>query len=288
MVACYAAPPLGTWREATLVPYLLDLTRTTPLLVVLGAVAAVAALEVTLGSSAVASGRPQRLALIAGVGTLAIFAPWHWPETLAVALGAGTWLLARRSGSSALGRSVSAGLIGGALVVAGAGALVWSTTHDVRKAPLSREEQELYTWVQKTAPDSALFIVPPGMQAFRLYGRRSIYVDFKVFPISTPNAVPEWRQRLNDVAAPDRRALESRGWEGVPYWDRAYANYNTPDRIAGLLDRTGADYFVWDTAGLAVPPFTPVARLPNSQVELAFRNGRFEVFRRTMVRADGR
>jgi uncharacterized protein DUF6798 len=149
----------------------------------------------------------------------------------------------------------------------------------VLRARPSRDERGLFRWVAATAPD-ALFIVPPGLQQFRFYTRRSVYVDFKLFPPATPASTPEWRRRMELVAAPDRLALASPGWSGVAQWDRTYANRNTPARIVTLLRETGADYFVWDYSGLDIPPYVPVSRAPAAGARLAFANGRFEVYAR--------
>jgi hypothetical protein len=145
------------------------------------------------------------------------------------------------------------------------------------RAPLSPEEAELYRWARTTAPRS-LFVIPPGLQGFRFYARRSVYVDFKLFPPATPASAPEWRRRMELVAAPDSLALRSPGWLGVPQWDRTYANRNTPERIAQLLGVTGADYLVWDRRGLEVPPYVPVNRAAVGGATLTYSNARFEVY----------
>jgi hypothetical protein len=142
---------------------------------------------------------------------------------------------------------------------------------------LSPDEAGLYRWAAGT-PTNALFIVPPGLQGFRFYGRRSVYVDFKLFPPATPSSSPEWRRRMELVAAPDRLALRSPGWSGVPQWDRTYANRNTPARIVTLLRETGADYLVWDRSGLDLPPYVPIERPDVPGLALAFHNSRFEVY----------
>jgi hypothetical protein len=144
-------------------------------------------------------------------------------------------------------------------------------------ALLTPDESGLYRWASATSPQ-ALFIIPPGMQGFRFYARRSVYVDFKLFPPATPSTTPEWRRRMELVAAPDRRALDSPGWSGVPQWDRTYANRNTPERIVTLLRQTGADYLVWDRTGLDLPPYVPIVRPPAPAATVVFENARFQVY----------
>jgi hypothetical protein len=81
------------------------------------------------------------------------------------------------------------------------------------------------------------------------------------------------------VSDPDRLALRSGGWSGVPQWDRTYANRNTPARIAALLRETSADYLVWDRAGMDVPPYAPLAPGPDvPDLRIAFANDRFKVY----------
>jgi hypothetical protein len=71
----------------------------------------------------------------------------------------------------------------------------------------------------------------------------------------------------------------------MPQWDRTYANRNTPARIASVLRETSADYFVWDRAGLDVPPYLPVNQDTSSQVTVAYANDRFKVYELSRARA---
>ena len=162
-------------------------------------------------------------------------------------------------------------------------ALVWHDQTSALDAPLAAEEVELHNWVQNDTSKDALFIVPPGMESFRHYCLRSVYVDFKFFPTAVPAMLPEWRRRLEQVAAPDSVALASKGIPAVAEWDRTYANRNTPQRIAELLTETDADYLVWDRQGLDRPPYVPVDRHDDPRVGVCFENDRFCVYRRKKV-----
>lgn len=263
----------ATMTHASIAPYLLDLTRTSALVFVLAALLSVATVEagLALGLPSTRASRVLWWALIAALLTLAVLAEWRLAHVVAVAGGLGLGVLWRR------GRDLRLPTAG--LAVAGLAALAWSATRDVREAAVSPPETELFTWARSATRPADLFIVPPGLEGFRLYARRGVYVDFKTFPVSTPRAAGEWRRRLNLIAAPDRLAREAEGWDGVPLWDRSYANRNTPERIADLLARTGAEYFVWDSAGLEVPPFAPVERRRDSRITRVFANARFEVYR---------
>ena len=59
-------------------------------------------------------------------------------------------------------------------------------------------------------------------------------------------------------------------------WDRSYAAHNTPERIAWLLSRTGADFFVRDLATPGATLMAPEA-LASVGLTVAYRNQRYEV-----------
>jgi hypothetical protein len=120
--------------------------------------------------------------------------------------------------------------------------------------------------------------VPPGLERFRFYARRSVYVDLKLFSPAVPRAGPLWRTRLEEVADPDAATLQPRGWPSIETpWDRSYAARNTPERIAWLLRYTGADFFV-SQAG--IPGAAPISEdtLASAHLVCAYRNDRYEVY----------
>ena len=260
------------WRYVSSLPYLLDLSRTSGLLLPLAAVLIAGALE--LRPARRSTGTPTNELLWAGLlaaatTALLLFVEWRLPLALLIAVTIGV----RLAGTGGRARWV---LAVGLLVVAAVS--VQRIRADTRlDAPLTAEESGLYRWASATSPQS-LFIIPPGLQGFRFYARRSVYVDFKLFPPATPSTTPEWRRRMELVAAPDRRALDSPGWSGVPQWDRTYASRNTPGRIVMLLRQTRADYFVWDRTGLDVPPYTPIVRPPAPGATVVYENARFQVY----------
>ena len=79
----------------------------------------------------------------------------------------------------------------------------------------------MYAFARAAPPRDALFIVPPGLDAFRFFARRGIYVDWRLFPTPVPALLPLWRHRLDEVAAPDTHTLQARGWPAVPLWDES-------------------------------------------------------------------
>ncbi len=274
-IAAHTTWSAGSWVEQFSALYRVVLTRTTPVLLALGMVAFAAAVETRLfqdgpdGRSRIARGAYWALA---GLALLLAMLQVQWHPVLVVAMvlmlaTAITWrnasLRAAAAAAWAMVGLVSIGLHGWQLDL---------------EAPVPEEEEQLYAWVRSESAPGALFIVPPGFQPFRLYTERSVYVDFKTFPATTAPLIGEWRRRLEEVAAPDRLALEARGWPGIVEWDRTYANRNTPRRIADLLVRTGADYLVWDRTGLEMPPYTPIDRTGDRRVTVSFSNARFTVY----------
>ena len=258
--------------RGSVAPYLVQLTAVIPLIAALALIFAVSgAEEVIRLQRAQGAGRWLGPILVIALGHLLPIGSWHPTDVLLLGLAAAAAALVRVTGS----RRPAVWLYG----AAGLPGLVWLAVHDQKELPGPADTEAILSWVRDSTARDALFIVPPGMLEFRIRSDRSVYVDFALFPASEPQLIPEWRRRLELVAAPDRLARTSAGWPGVPYWDRTYANRNTPSRIAGLLRATGADYFVWDRKGLIVPPFVPVPRPADSRVIRVFADRRFEVYR---------
>ena len=248
----------GGMSERSTLPYLLHLSRTSPLLLVLGAAPALAAMESGSGH------RPLRWALAFVLAGLLLF-PWS-PGVVWFVLLTGLALLHRHGLGPRHVPQV-------ALAVAAAVAFAQVVASDKLEAAISPDRQALYTWVREGTPLEAMFIVPPGFQQFRTYTDRGVYVDFKLFASATPGAIAEWRRRLELIAAPDSATLGRRGWPGIAAWDSAYARHNTPARIARLLRETGTDYFVLDLA--SAPP--GAASRASKDITTAYVGGRYRV-----------
>lgn len=275
----YESHSLSLWSRWTVLPFQLSLTRTTPILLALAAVSAAVGLEAGFlraardrrplhGFASLATGGIQ----VAAVISLAIFqVRWSWQVAACCGIAALTAVAIRKqTGYRAL---TAAWLVA---LVAGLGLFVHSAP---LSAPVDANQEQLFGWARSNTPLDALFIVPPGFQEFRVYSQRSVYVDFKTVTPGDPRLVTLWRQRLEDVAAPDRLAHEARGWDGIPEWDRTYGGRNTPQRIEKLLRETGANYFVWDRQALRIPPFVNRDRAPDPALVIAFENPRYEVYR---------
>jgi hypothetical protein len=272
--------------HASLLPYLLAFTRTSPLLVVILWTVALAGLDRFF----VERSSPVPFHLLAGVALalavvfeLRLFVSWNAASCSLLALG-GLLCALRVTGIDArLPQPVLAGMLAVVALIAGGE----TARRDVLDAVPPPEAAELYAWSRTSTPPEATFIVPPGFETFRWFAERGAYVDFKLFPPATLESVSAWRERLDDVAEPDRRALELSGWRAAREFDRCYASRNTPDRIAELLARTGADFFVWDADGLRIPPLAHAPRQPSAKLAQVFANSRFTVYRLVSGEHDG-
>lgn len=275
-IAAHGEWTAGGWIEEVSLVYRVVLTRTTPLLLVLSAVAFAAAAERLLrrGDKTERSA-PARIVfwVLAGTTLTLVLSQitWHPVLLVALVLMVGTIFVWRDSTV----RVAAVGL----WAILGLTSLGIHASRLQVEAIVPLQEEQLYAWVRENTAPEALFIVSPGFQAFRLYTERGAYVDFKTFPASTLPLIQEWYRRLEEVAAPDKLARDARGWQEIAEWDRTYANRNTPRRIAELLDETGSDYFVWSADGLAIPPYAPVERAEDQRLTVAFSNPGFTVYR---------
>jgi len=268
----------GWLPQTSVLPFLLTLTRTSPLLVVLLAVLAIGGLERFLDNrnSAVPFHLPVGVALgIALALLLRMFGIWEGASLTLLLLA----LLLRGLGVGSTQARVGPRLLGGGLAVVALVALVATLRTDKLEVTPSREAAELFEWSRERTPRDALFIVPPGLEEFRWFAERGAYVDFKLFPPASIDSIATWRERLDEVAAPDRHARSLDGWRAARDFDRCYAARNTPERIAALLTSSGASYLVWDADGLRIPPLTGSDRTPVHGLAEVFHNARFTVYR---------
>jgi hypothetical protein len=248
----------GVLEQSTL-PFMLHLSRTSPLLLVTGAALALAAVESEAGSPAL------RWALAFVLLILLLF-PWS-PSVVWFALLSGLALLGRHARGPRWLPQVALGLVA-------ALSLAQMVASDRLEAAVEPGDRAFYSWVRANTPLEAMFIVPPGFQEFRTYTDRGVYVDFKLFASATPRLIPEWRRRLELIAAPDSATQARRGWAGMPAWDSSYAKHNTPGRIARLLRETGMDYFV-----LLMDASPDASSRASQELTTAYADGRYRVFR---------
>lgn len=270
---------VSRWSTWTALPFQLSLSRTTPLLLALSSVAAVAGLEKGF-FYATREDRslqgltwlvPRAIQFAAAVCLAAIQVRWTAAAGACCGVAAASLITIRKQTAHQV---VAAGYI---FMLVG-GLVLFAQTAPI-SARVSGDQDQLLQWARSQTSMDALFIVPPSFLEFRMFAKRSVYVDFKTVTPGDSRMVALWKVRLDEVAAPDRLACEARGWEGVPEWDRTYAGRNTPSRIESLLRETGADYFVWDRRGLQVPPFVHRDRPADPAVVIAFENARYHVYR---------
>lgn len=265
----------GPWlpesvKHASVLPYMLHLTRSTPLFILFCSVLIGAAGENILFHRG--SLRPIRRALHwVFLSTLAIVFFWYvaWSKPLLL-LFVFVICLAWRRIPTAVSLLVFA--------VVSVFSLRVSIATDIKEAPIPVDLNSLYTWIHEHTDTDSLFIVPPGLRGFRYYAKRSVYVAFEAFPSALPALFPEWRRRLEYIAQPDRIAKEGSGWLGVLLWDRTYARRNSQARIYKLLKETESDYFVFDQEALRIPPFSFRDSRGDERIEEVFSNNRYVVY----------
>lgn len=255
--------------------YLLNLTRTTPITIFMSVTFVwVTVYTMTFGTRRVSPHHHPRLMMLhyvlASILLFALFVDWQPLLLLLLLLFPITEVL---SGNKSYQRIMS--LLFGILSLV---IIHQCYRTQVKWEVLDDETAGLFEWVNAKTASDALFIVPPGFDKFRLYTRRSIYVDFRSTNYSVARLIPEWRRRLELISHPDKIALKARGWEGIQQWDRTYASRNGSDEIADLLAITGAHYFVYDNKPLSSPPFTPPRSFENTALTEEYRNARFAVY----------
>lgn len=269
----YAIEPPDIHEKLSLFAHLLDLTRSSPLLIGLGAILFAATVERSLraGPGQLENGERFRLATAA---TLVL-------SLLIINGTAIGWLFAVASvGTVVLLSNVSFSRPVVALWAFGTLVLTYDSSRRVElNAPLPTHEGELYTWAREKTPKSALFITPASMQGFRYYARRSQFVDFKLFSMAQPAQGWVVRKRMELISSPDEATLAAAGWPGISQWDRSYAVNNTPQRTAWLLMQTGADFLVYDRQSHQGDGENAIERgIPaETGLKVAFANGRYVV-----------
>jgi len=263
------------WRVSSLVPYALHLTRTSPVVVLLAAVMASAGMD-TIDRTKMRSSLDLKLLnsvflTVLILGTILVFIEWNLPK---IVLFASFLVIYKLFQYLDLKPVV---LVAIALVVFSAVTLPLASWPERLQTRVTPEEEYLYKWIRDKSSSTALFIIPPGFEEFRFHTQRSVYVDFKLFPASAPELIPVWRTRLEEIAIPDHIALDLKGWEAVPQWDRSYYQYNTPDRIVDLLSNTQADFFIRDFSAESIPPYLEEEWQLDPRLYISYSNARFVV-----------
>ena len=98
----------------------------------------------------------------------------------------------------------------------------------------------LYSWIQKHTPEDALFLVPPGMDDFRLQARRGIFVDWKCCPMKGEE-IAEWARRMNAVMG--TKTMPAAGYALHRVAMNRYT-HRSLDALAALARREGLGYII--------------------------------------------
>lgn len=116
------------------------------------------------------------------------------------------------------------------------------------------EERGLFAWARTTDP-ATVFLVPPGLQNFRLLGERAVVVDWKSSPVLA-NELLEWYRRLGRISGDSAVAALAEAEQGY--------SHRTPAALDSLRQEFGADYAVF--------------RMPHATAgRIAYRNSAFVV-----------
>ena len=60
-------------------------------------------------------------------------------------------------------------------------------------------KKKLFQWTENNTQPESIFLIPPGMGAFRLDADRAIVVDFGAPPYKNDKSMKEWMERIRDV-----------------------------------------------------------------------------------------
>jgi hypothetical protein len=172
-------------------------------------------------------------------------------------------------------RAVGAGL---SLVTAG---LALSVTHtrlwqgDAFKPPrglhwldakieLSAPLRPLYQALREQTPNDARFLIPPGMSAFRLAARRSVFVDWKCAPMRGDEAL-EWQRRM--LLALGMSSFPAQGYQLPRAADAAYFARPVSELIA-LARQQQLTHVLTARTNIPTPPGT----------QRVLQSGRYSVY----------
>ena len=75
---------------------------------------------------------------------------------------------------------------------------------------LQGDHRDIARWVRQHAPAHSIWIIPPNLDDFRLFARRSVVVDFTSVPFSG-EGVLEWNERIRSLYGP----VKSSGFRGL-------------------------------------------------------------------------
>lgn len=221
---------LGLQTASTL-PYVLDLSRSSPLLWVLSSALAAAAAEV-----AWRCGDRLTACLIGAVTTLILALNYQWGlvPVAALAVSLLSVFLLKKQGLT----------IPAMIAATGVAAMIASVI--TASASLDRDPtmKAFYQWARDETPKDAMFIAPPFIADIREFARRPVWVDFRAVSMSQPDQIMLSRERHEQITPGFEDLPATGGWAGARVWTVAYGNRHDAASIAAALKATNATYFV--------------------------------------------
>lgn len=207
--------------------YVLDFTRSTPLLWALGAALGCAALE--------RADRADR------VGWLMLFLPLGM--IFIVNFQWSLWSVVALAFASALAAGPLIARFAGVAALAGGMATALVAARTPLPAPPEAPTGRLVPWLlANTAPHETI-IAPPALSNLREQARRPVWADFRAFSMSQPGQIQLSRERLEAITPHFGRAEGVGGKDAARAWSLLYAFWNRPEQIAAHL-RDKGDVFV--------------------------------------------
>lgn len=224
-------------QTASTLPYVLDLSRSSPLLWVLSSALAAAAAEVAWRMG-------DRLAayLIGAIAALILVLNFQWGlvavGALAVSLLA-IFLATKRATIIPAMRAVPA-----TLAATGVAAIIVSASTASVSLDRDTNMKAFYEWARDETPKDAIFIAPPFIADIREFSQRPVWVDFRAVSMAQPDQIMLSRER-HELITPGFEGLpKTGGWTGARVWTVAYGKKHDPTSIAASLSATNATYFV--------------------------------------------
>ncbi len=218
-------------QTASILPYILDFSRSSPLLWVFASALAAAAVEVAW------RGEDRLTAcLIGGVAVLILALNFLWGGIAVAALTISLLcvVLATRQGI----------LFPSILAATGVAAMNFSAFNASEALDRDPNMKAFYEWARDETPIDASFIAPPFIADIREFARRPVWVDFRAVSMAQPDQIMLSRKR-HELITPGFESLpEIGGWKGARLWTLAYGAKHDTASIAAVLKATKAAYFV--------------------------------------------
>jgi len=212
-------------------PYILDLSRSSPILWVLASALAAAGVEVSWRT-----GDRITVGLIGCIAILIVIMNFHWDM---FALAALILSLTSVAGLVVRIRFLPA-------VSAAIGVVATAVSISTASVPIDRDPNHsaFYEWARDKTPKDAIFVAPPFIAEIRELAQRPVWVDFRAVSMSQPDQIMLSRQR-HELITPEFDDLpDIGGWIGARVWTVVYALKHDASSIAAVLDETQAAYFV--------------------------------------------